>query len=206
MYRPALPTCLRRTGFTLIELLVVMGIIGIIMAVMLPAVQYTRVAARRMNCPSNLRQVGLALAMYVDSRGARGRFPDCAQMPSIAPDRPSLAVTLGRFAEDNKNMFQCPADQQYFEQEGISYEYPMSLLANKTRPEIMQSRRATRRATNSSTRLAIVWDFDPFHSSGYGPRMDWDDDAGTNTSGGPGSRNYLFMDGHVDTLLPGEEL
>jgi len=116
----------RVSGFTLIELLVVLFTIGVLVALLLPAVQSAREAARRVQCASNLRQVGLAMHGYVASNGVfpamangMGFSPFAAILPYLeqAPLFDRLNFDLPYFVQENltvcrtsPGVFLCPSD------------------------------------------------------------------------------------------------
>jgi prepilin-type N-terminal cleavage/methylation domain-containing protein/prepilin-type processing-associated H-X9-DG protein len=104
----------QRRGFTIIELLVVIAIIGVLTALLLPAVQAAREAARRVACSNNLKNLGLALHHYHDSHDA---FPPGAVGP-LTPMFPQYAA----LKHHGLGTYLLP----YLEQKSLASEYAWS--------------------------------------------------------------------------------
>ena len=95
---------------TLVELLVVVAIIGMLVALMLPAIQAARATARAANCKNNLRQLGIAAQQFCELH--KGKFPEWSHGDDKrAPrDRRSWIYTLAPHVEDSDEIRLCPDD------------------------------------------------------------------------------------------------
>jgi len=112
----------RRCGYTLIELLLVLGILGVLWGIILPVVAQVRERARITRCTSNLRQIVMALQMYVQD--SDGRYPTHLAWPRFQP-----GVGLYPTYVTDARLLLCPSDPKQGEWppppwRGVSYWYP----------------------------------------------------------------------------------
>lgn len=108
-------------AFTLVELLVVMAILGILIGLLIPAVNAARQAARITHCANNLKQVGLAIRLFCDNHG--GEFPKTTHTEFVDVKK-SWIFTLAPYMESVDSVRICPDDlrgEDRLERNGTSY-------------------------------------------------------------------------------------
>lgn len=173
----------RPRGFTLIELLVVLAIIGMLASLLLPAVSRATEAGRSTACLSNLRQIGLAVQLYVQDN--RNRLPfirDRLFDTNAPPDTNAVAsidVVLTNYLGAPK-VLRCPSDRKrLFEQTGSSYSWN-SLLNGQDADHLR-----VLGIDFDPHQIPVVFDKEAFHAA-RGPKK---------------GVNYLYADGHIKNLL-----
>ena len=174
---------MKKRGFTLIELLVVISIIGLLIAIMVPAMDSARRVARRAACRNSLHSVSVGFRMYMND--SNDIVPMAAELPSANLNSdPRICDVLAPYISDPK-VFQCPADRgdptipvtTFFDAEGSSYEFN-SMLGGKPVSKTFFTKRY------GESRTYVMYDYEPFH----GP------------AGQLGSANFLFADCHVGDM------
>ncbi len=172
--------CCRRRGFTLVELLVVIAVIAILAALVLPAFNRGKEAARSASCLNNLHQIGIGLQLYVSDNG--NRLPTLFDWSSSEPPGANIPhINQVLFPNvGSSNVFRCVSDRNgVFERTGSSYSW--NFLLNGQDPDHLR----LMGIDFNLHQIPLVFDKESFHRA----------------RGKARGKNFLFADQHLKNLF-----
>lgn len=203
----------RNRAFTLVEMLVVIGVIGILAALIFPALSAAKNRAMRTTCLNNLKQINLGVHMYADDHGDVLTLVGTNTSPDVWTDYKNWMksyVGLNGASSPQDTLFTCPADTYYY------FEYALIPQGRHSQPQYNYSSYAfnagnTRAVTGqfpgiagrkltsikNPARTVLVTEFSSLDP--YSWHANQKESSGQ--AGASGSRNMMsFVDGHVEYI------